>query len=261
MDLSYWGVALAPEEIAAQQFPVKLWGYDKEKVDAFLRTVSTSYREALRSARTTAAPAPARSSFEGLGDQVASILDSAAHGADELKSAAEREAQAIRTAAAEEAAETVEAALDQLEAANQAKAAAEQEAEAVRAAARYEAGRLEQEARDRAAQVERDAREKAAELERAASTNVAAVLSEARRRYEQLRAAERKAIARLSSVETLVHKAREALPEDELDSGDDYPGLAELEVTGAAIDGSGRPSSAPRPGARSNDKAARGRRK
>ena len=250
---------MAPEEIAAQQFPVKLWGYDKEKVDAFLRTVSTSYREALRSART-AAPAPA-SPFEGLGDQVASILDSAAQGADELKSAAEREAQAIRTAAAEEAAETVEAALDQLEAANQAKAAADQEAEAVRAAARFEAGRLEQEARDRAAQVERDAREKAAELERAASTNVAAVLSEAQRRYEQLRSAERKAIARLSSVEALVHKAREALPEDELDAGDEYLGLPELEVTGAAVDGAAGPSSGSRPPPRSNDKATRGRRK
>ena len=252
-------MALAPEEIAAQQFPVKLWGYDKEKVDAFLRVVSSEYREALRSVKPADSP-PKRPSFESLGDQVASILDSAAHGAEELKSAAEREAQAVRTAAAEEAAETVEAALDQLEAANQAKAAAEQEAEAVRAAARYEAGKVEQEARDRAAQLEREAREKAAELERAANANVAAVLAEARRRYEHLRAAERKAVARLSAVEVLARKARQELPDDELGSDEDGGALAELEVTGVGVDGSPGLGSAPA-ASRSNDRPTRGRRK
>jgi DivIVA domain-containing protein len=253
-------VALAPEEISSQQFPVKLWGYDKDKVDAFLKTVANEYREALRSTRPAPAPAPppkSPPSFEGIGDQVASILDSAALGAAELRSAAEREAQAIRTSAAEEAAETVEAALDQLNAANQAKAAAEQEADAVRAAARYESSRLEQEARDRAAQLERDVGEKVADLERAANANVAAVLAEARRRYEHLRTAERKAVARLSAVEALVQRARAELPEDQLDTGDrDDTAVPEL---GGVVVG----TTADRPGddARANDRPTRSRRR
>ena len=251
MDLSWFGVALAPEEIAAQQFPVKLWGYDKEKVDAFLKAVSVDYRQALTSAHATPPPpSQARTSFEGVGDQVAAILDSAAQGAAELKSAAEREAQSIRTAAAEEAAETVEAALDQLNAANQAKAAAEQEADALRAAARYEASRLEEEARERAAQLERDMHEKVADLERAANANVAAVLAEARRRYEHLRMAERKAVARLSAVESLVQRARAELPDDEIDAAapDGLPELQGAVTASAAGRGAAGPRADDRPG-------------
>ena len=271
-------MALGPEDIASRQFPVKVWGYDKDKVDEFLQQVSTDFRELLRAARSTVQPPPpARSSFEELGDQVVSILDSAAQGADELKLAAEREAQAIRAAAAEEAAETVEAALDQLEAANKAKATAESEAEAVRAAARYEAGRVEQEAIERAARLEQDAREKAADLERAANANVTAVLAEARRRYEHLRQAERKSMARLAAVETLISKAREELPEDELEPGDDdYALMPELEIEGddsfldvggpGAVDGEDEADSRPlgpraRPGVRTTERAARTRRR
>ncbi len=236
-------VALGPEDIVSQEFPVKVWGYDKEKVDAFLQQISNEYREIVRSRNTVSPPPPPRSSFEELGERVTSILENASQGADEMKLAAEREAQAIRAAAAEEAAETVEAALDQLEAANQAKANAESEAEAIRAAARYEAGRMEQEAIERAAKLEQDAREKAANLERAANANVAAVLSEARRRYEHLRQAEQKLLDRLSAVEALVSKAREELPQDEIDPAADYAG--ELHMTGLLTSASETPKAEP----------------
>ena len=258
-------MALDPDEITSQRFAVKLRGYEPEKVDEFLDRIAVEYRRALRAAQQVHA-APPRSPFEELGDQVASILDSAAQGADEMRLEAEREAQAIRSAAAEEAAETVEAALDQLEAANKAKATAQQEAEAIRAAARYEADRMEQEARERAAKLEQDARERAAELERAANANVAAVLAEARRRYEHLREAERKAVARLTAAEALISRAREELPEEEPEPEIEYPAIAQLDMAGQeSVDGgaerANREPVASRAQGRSTERTTRSRRR
>lgn len=199
-------MTLEPDEIERVDFPITRRGYDTQSVRAFLETVAMQYRQALRQ---HVPPPPPPSSADQLGDRVAVVLNSAAEVAEQVKAAAVREGHEIRTAASEEAAEAVQAAMRQLEMANEARVAAEKEAEAIRAAARFEAGRVEQEAREQAAAVEQEGREKAARLERATNANVAAVLGEARTRYERLRAAEQKAGIRLATVESLVRQARE----------------------------------------------------
>ncbi len=220
-----------PEEIEQTTFPTVRRGYDPKAVDRFLSLVASYYREAKRTppppprppAPPPPPPPPPLTYGETLGDEVASIVDFAAQAAEELRAKVEREAHAILTAAAEEAAETTQLAMKQLEMANQVTAAAEQEADAIRAAARYDANRLGQEAREAAARLEQDAQEKASQLERAANANVAAVLAEARLRYEQLRAAQQKAVDRLAGVEAMIRTARE-----QTGAGEEPPSVEEL---------------------------------
>jgi DivIVA domain-containing protein len=206
---------LQPEEIESQLFPLVRRGYDTDKVDAFLRVVTAYYREALRAAdEQQHAPASYPQGFDAIGGQIASILATASSAAEDLKIEANHEAQLMRRVAAEESAEMTLAATNQLAMARQLKADALQEAEAIRSEASDEAARLRREARERIVSFEGDARARIMTLEETAKANVEAFLEEARRRYGELRDAERQSVAHLGSVQTTIRKAREALSAD-----------------------------------------------
>jgi DivIVA domain-containing protein len=206
---------LQPEEIENQVFPLVRRGYEAEKVDAFLRVVAAYYREALRvvDEESQMSSSPPRA-FEAIGGQIASILGSASAAAEDLKEEAEREAHVTRRMAAEEAAQIAQTATNQLALAQQLKAEAQVETEALRAEAIEEANRLRYDARERIARFEQDARERIATLEETAIANVDAFLEEARRRYDELRDAERQSIAHLGTVQNTLRKAKEALTAD-----------------------------------------------
>lgn len=217
---------MEPEDIETTDFPTSWRGYDPESVKEYLSYVATEFRQALRSASSQPSPPPApppppspRGYADQLGQEVASIVEFATLAANELRSNAEREADAIRSAAAEEVAEMTQVAMRQLELAHEAKAEAERESDAIRAAARYDANRIEQEARSNAALVQREAVEKAAQLERATNNNVAAVLVEARKRYEQVRTAQERSVERLASVKSIVIRAIQEASEEEVVPG------------------------------------------
>jgi DivIVA domain-containing protein len=216
---------LQPEDIENQIFPVARRGYDREKVDAYLRVVAAYYREALRQAQL---PQPETSSqaqaFEGVGHQVAAILATAATAAEDLRLDAEREAQRLRAAAAAEAAEMTQAATNQLLIAQQQKAQAQQAAEALRAEVGEEAARIQREARERAAALESEAHLRITRMEEAARLKVDSYLEEGRHRQEMLREAERSAAANLGKVEAILQRAREALTT--VESTASSPGLS-----------------------------------
>lgn len=145
-------MSLTPEEIRSKDFLVAVRGYDKEEVEAFLGSVAEEFaamRERLADAWADGqgGPSPGPDPFAGLGDQVASIMRTAADGAAQVRSDSDREAAAVRAAALRESAQVTEAAQAELEAANELRAEAEQQAAQVRAAAREEASRIREEAR------------------------------------------------------------------------------------------------------------------
>lgn len=195
---------IRPEDIEHVRFSVVRRGYDPQAVDQFLVRVTAAYREL-----EAAAAAEPRSPAEEIGSEVASIIEVAHQSASEVLAAAEREAYAIRTAAIQEGAEATLAAKKQMEMAHEARQVAEKEGDAIRSAARNDASLYEQEVRERAFAIEQEARERADKMERAARANVAAVLAEARTRYEKLRDAQQNALTRLSAIESLVRQARE----------------------------------------------------
>jgi DivIVA domain-containing protein len=209
-----------PSEIEHAEFPLALRGYDPQQVRTFLAEVASEFR----SAKATKTPA------DQLGHRISAILNSAEQAAEDLTSSANFKAEEIRKAAVDEAARTNNAAMRQLDEANRIREQAEKDAEAIRGAARSEADRieneaqkaaasLEKEAREYAASIEHEARLKAASLERAASANVTGVLSEARTRYERLRAAEEESLTRLVTVESLIRNARESVESAEPSEG------------------------------------------
>jgi DivIVA domain-containing protein len=222
---------LQPEDIENQLFPIAMRGYEKEKVDAFLRVVAAYYREAIRAGEEIARAAASPSHpYEALGDQIATILGTAAVAADDLKLQADREAQKMRGIAAAEAAEVTREATNQLMIARQMKSDAQQEAEVLRAEVGEELAKLQHDARDRVARLEQEARQRIGKMEETARMRVETFLEEGRRRYDQLRGAEEESAASLRGIESLLRKAREALTADQSTS-----------VIGAVLAGSGGP--------------------
>ena len=210
---------LEPDEIENQVFPLARRGYDKEKVDAFLRVVAAYYREAIRLAEpelvsaqpVVAPPQQPATAFGDVGEQIAAILSTAERAAEDLSRKAEREVQNMRRAAADEAAEITQSATNQLAMARQLKADAQQEAESLLFEARDQAVKLKQDAHAVAARLEQNARDRAARLEQAAGAKVSSILAEARRRYDILRTASHQSSVHLRSVEAMIRLAREEL--------------------------------------------------
>jgi DivIVA domain-containing protein len=222
-----------PAQIENRTFPIVRRGYDRDEVDAFVRTMAREHRQlvertrqALEAARQaaarqaaaeqaaaeqrTAAPAPDQL-FGELGTRVTAVLSSATEVAEGIKAAAIEEAEAIRQQAYEDTDEMRREVADKLAEADRLVAEAEQEAERVLATARTEGARVVTGARDRAEQISHDAEERAAALERTVRANVEAILAEARREYEHLRTAQQQCIDRLASVEFLAKHARDGL--------------------------------------------------
>ncbi len=203
---------LQPEDIENQVFPTAIRGYDREKVDGYLRVVAAYYREAIRAAQVESQSIGSPSKpFEALGNQVAAILGTASAAAEDLRMEANRDAQRIRAVAAAEAEEMTQAATNQLLMAQQMKAQAQKEAEALRAEVSEETSGMQREARERIAAIESDARDRIARMEEAARLRVDAFLEEGQRRQEMLREAEMVSAANLRKIESTLQRARAAL--------------------------------------------------
>lgn len=211
------------DRIGSKTFSISRRGYDTAEVDEYLMALDTEYQsveaeylEAIRSAedeaRRATETAPSSSlAFENVGSQVAAILGSAAQVAEEIKETAEREAETLSKAAANEADKVRRLASDEFTRAKQARSAAEREADSRLAAANANAESLLNEAQSKASSIEQDAKENAVRLERIARANVQAIVAEARREYQHLRALQQQCIDRLTSVEFIVKQAREGL--------------------------------------------------
>jgi DivIVA domain-containing protein len=145
-------MSFSPEEIKSRDFLVALRGYDKIEVESFLQEVASQYADlmaevALARQEGRSGSEPVADPFADLGDQVASVMRSAAEAAAQMQTETEREAASIRAVAREDAGRAAEEARLELDAASELRAEAEQEAAQVRAAAREEADRTRNEAR------------------------------------------------------------------------------------------------------------------
>jgi cell division initiation protein len=154
--------------IQEADFSGSLRGYDREEVDAFLRSVAEEHQrlidELSASRRKTDKP------FQSLGTEVGELLQRAKDSADGLRGRAQEEAEQIRRQAVEAAAAT--------------QRRAEQEAKKVEEAADYEASTKIEEARRRARRL------KEAEAEALARVrDVRTELSVLSRRLEDVEAA------------------------------------------------------------------------
>jgi len=224
------------DKIETKTFPVARRGYDRQEVDAFLRSVAKDYRqvvksakEAVNAARAAAAqpapappppsppapvPKPTAHAFEDIGGRVTAVLTSAAEAADEIRSSAEQEALVIRQRAREETERLRREAAEALAEAEQARVATEQEAAEAESTARVAADLIIAAARQRAAQLEEEARERNTTTDRTVRANIDAAIAEARRDYAHLRSAQQQCIDRLASVEFLAKHARDGLSDN-----------------------------------------------
>jgi len=211
-------IDLEIDKIQTKTFPVVRRGYDRSEVDAYLRNVAEDYRQVLAKARDAVkaaqvAPPPTQSSqsFDDVGDRVASVLNSAAQAAADMKVAAEEQAEEARRQAGVHIAHAQRAAAEQIAEVERVKAATQEEIDALVTAARAEAARVIGAAQQEAARIGNDAERAADVLERTTRANIDAVLAEARRDYEHLRSAQQQCVDRLASVEYLAREAREGL--------------------------------------------------
>jgi DivIVA domain-containing protein len=224
------------DKIEAKTFSVVRRGYDRDEVRAYLVAVARDYRqvihsakEAVNAARAAAAPAPAPvvgtspappppapapgRVFEDIGGRVTAVLTKAAEAAEEITSAAEKEALVIRQRARQEAEDLRRSAADALAEVEQTRAAGDQLAAELEADARTRAATIVVAAEQRAAQLEDEAKLRASTMERTVRANIDAVIAEARRDYEHLRSAQQQCIDRLASVEFLARHARDGMSE------------------------------------------------
>jgi DivIVA domain-containing protein len=82
-------VPFAPHEIENKRFVVALRGYQTDEVDAFLRAVAADYRAVLERAEASErTPAPTE-------EEVAAILRAAEREAEEIRAAANAQAEAV----------------------------------------------------------------------------------------------------------------------------------------------------------------------
>lgn len=229
-------IDLEIDKIETKTFSVSRRGYDRQEVDAFLRSVARDYRQVVKSAkdavnaaRTAAAqpapappapnppapaPKPAAYAFEDIGGRVTAVLTSAAEAADGIRASAEREALAIRQRAREETERLRHEAAEALAEAERVRVATEQEAAEAESTARAEADLIIASAGQRAAQLEEEAKERITTTDRTVRANIDAAIAEARRDYEHLRSAQQQCIDRLASVEFLAKHARDGLSEN-----------------------------------------------
>lgn len=217
------------DDIRTKTFPVARRGYDRDEVDAFMRSLSEEVRGLVRRVREAeavakqlaAAPHPPAGSFEDVGGHVAAVLESATQAAEGIKAEAEDEAAAIVEQAHRDTEHLRRDAAQQLAEVEQLKAQVEEEAARVVGAARSEASALVASARERAREITEAAENGAAALERTVRANVDAIVAEARRDYEHLRTLQQQCVDGLASIEFLAKHARDGLSDSFMKSFDD----------------------------------------
>lgn len=159
--------ASSNEELENTTFSTTLRGYDRDEVDAFVRTVAQEMRE-LHHGRT-------EKLYESLGEEMGGLLQHARDSADEMTRGAEKQATATRSQAEADA--------------QQARQEAEADAQKTREDAAARALELQQKAGQQASETR-------AEADREASTRIA----EATDRVRQLEETEGQARARVKSL-------------------------------------------------------------
>jgi DivIVA domain-containing protein len=92
--------ALSPEELENAGFSTSLRGYDRDEVDAYLRSVAAELRESQKQR--------SEKLYETLGEEMGSLLQHARDSADEMTSQAQADAARVRDEAAADAARTRE---------------------------------------------------------------------------------------------------------------------------------------------------------
>jgi DivIVA domain-containing protein len=162
---------LSPEDIEGARFPRRARGYDRERVEAFLRRVAEELRRA-RSRPKGAEP------YRQLGEEIGGFLQHAKDAAESLRGEAERELEA----ALQRAEGMVERARREAE---ELKRDAQREADELRARADLDA----ESARNEAARLKRLARADATVVAREAKRTAAEIRDRAQRQAEKIRAA------------------------------------------------------------------------
>jgi DivIVA domain-containing protein len=203
--------ALTPTDVRATSFPETEFGYDKARVDAFIRAIADEFERL--EAELAAAIARAEEPYHQVGREMGSLLQHARDAADELKRKSELEAATMM----QNAEKTVAKADEEVRIL---KKRAEQEADAILREARVEAGRLHQKAADmhRLAQAEasvgmREAERDARKVLGEASREAERVRTQAMGNLGQERIELEKRVRRLKEVEETLRKRVAALGE------------------------------------------------
>jgi DivIVA domain-containing protein len=181
--------ASSNDDLENTTFSTALRGYDRDEVDAFVRTIAEEMR-VLNEGRN-------EKLYESLGEEMGALLQHARDSADTMKREAQEDAAAARAAADEEAAAT--------------RAAADEDAQRIREEAARRAKELQQNAEQQAAQTRTEA-------EKESSTRV----EQATEKVRRLEATEGQARARLQSMrEELASIANDLRLIDDVPEDDD----------------------------------------
>lgn len=191
---------LSPDEIQNQEFEQAMRGYEKEQVRAFLNTVASDYRAALRLGNYEAVGEEVGRILQTVNDSAAALRKKATSEADEILAQAEAAAKSMRDTAAEDAAKL--------------KNQAEVEAQGLRDHTAQQMKELTQDAERRVVELEAQVRKDTEERMR-----------EADQRVEVLRQAERDLRGRLDRAKEML-----ASITDQLDDGAGGRGAPETEA-------------------------------
>lgn len=207
---------LSPDEIQNKEFDQAMRGYEKEQVRAFLNTVSSDYRAALRLGNYEAVGEEVGRILQTVNDSAAALRQKATSEAEEILSQAEAEAKSMRDSAAGDAAKL--------------KNQAEVEAQGLRDHTNQQVKELTQEAERRVVELEAQVRKETEER-----------IREADQRVEMLRQAERDLRGRLDRAKEMLASITDQLDES---SGDRAPAPETESVSLPASDEESEPAKA-----------------
>jgi len=181
---------LSPDDIQNKEFDQAMRGYEKEQVRAFLNTVASDYRSALRLGNYEAVGEEVGRILQTVNDSAAALRKKATAEAEEILNQAEAEARSMRHSATEEAAKL--------------KNQAEVEARGLRDHTNQQVKELAQDAERRVVELEAQVRKETEER-----------IREADQRVETLRQAERDLRGRLDRAKEMLGSITDQLDEPE----------------------------------------------
>ncbi|MBW3594656.1 MAG: DivIVA domain-containing protein, partial [Actinobacteria bacterium] len=170
---------LSPDEIQTKEFEQAMRGYDKDQVRAFLNTVASDYRAALRLGNYEAVGEEVGRILQTVNDSAAALRQKATTEAEEILSQAEAEAKSMRDSASDDAAKL--------------KNQAEVEAQGLREHTNQQVKELTEEAERRVVELEAQVRKDTEDR-----------IREANERVESLRQAERDLRGRLDRARDML---------------------------------------------------------
>jgi DivIVA domain-containing protein len=211
---------ISAEGITKTEFPVRVRGYDRDEVDAFLAVVADEMRRLTAASEELAAKS--EQPFKALGSEAGKLLQMARAAADRTSQEAQADASITRDRAADELAEAEdevtrmrsEAKREAAQSIQATKAEAERlrkEAQRLRSEAEAESVRLKQSAEAAAKQAQTEVRAEHAVLMREAQREGERIKKEARAHADQLReSAEEEALEKVRKARAEVRRLLEA---------------------------------------------------